>query len=106
MTAQLGLAFRRRDAGESSALGALPESVVQSLHDALRGFAGKPCVTADMLWDALSYATREAVATHPEAIGATFTYFAKHGWIERLSFTVRSQRANARGRRLSAWRVK
>ena len=103
---QLALAFRRRDAGQESAVGALPASVVEAIENAVLDFHGRPAVTSDMVHGKLGLSVRDALATHPNAIGAVFTGLARRGLIERLPYTVRSQRANARGRRLTCWVVR
>ena len=106
MSAQLALAFRRRDAGESSSSVALPGRVVEALENALLGFRGRPAVTSDMVHGELSQSVRDALATHPNAIGALFTQLARRGILERTGATVRSQRVGARGRRIAVWRFR
>lgn len=105
-TVQPDLWAAARDAGEATALEALPESTVRELAAAFLELAKAPAFSSDMVWDRLSMATREVLATHPNAVGAMFTGLARSGKIERTGATVRSQRKNARGRSIPLWRFR
>lgn len=95
-----------RDAGEATALDALPDWIVLELGRAFTDLAKAPAFSSDMVWDRLSMATREVLATHPNAVGAMFTALVRTGKIERTGATVRSQRKNARGRSIPLWRFR
>lgn len=85
-----------------SALDALPEHVRYALWQAVESLRPSP-LTSDMVWDRLTFAQREIVERHPNAIGACFQWHAKQGVLERAGSTVPSHRRNAKGRRIAVW---
>lgn len=104
MSAQVELDWTRTDAGQESALDALPARVVTALQAAFLMTKGGPSFSSDTVWGHMSMATRECVGTHPNAVAALFTHYAMKGQIERTGALVRSVRKNARGRMIPVWR--
>jgi hypothetical protein len=103
MTAQPDL-WTPTDDGHADALDALPASVVTALQACFLMTKGGPSFSSDSVWGHMSLPTREAVALHPNAVPALFTYYSRAGKIERTGAYVVSQRKAARGRRIPVWR--